>query len=690
MVLHVLREHQLYAKLSKCSFYEKQIHYLGHILSKDGITMDPEKIEAIREWSMPNNVTEVRSFMGLAGYYRIFIGGFSKIAHPITSLQKKGVKFQWTLDCEIFFQHLKQLLTSAPILRIADPNEDFIVCTNACKEGLGGVLSQNVFVICYESRNLKEHERHYPTHDLELAAIVHAWRKCKHYLMGKRFELRTDHNVIKYLFDQATLNVRQSRWLEFLSEYDFDIKHIKGKENKVVDALNIRVHEMHATTINMYLSDLKHKILEVAKSYLQYKELVGKLHQGNLQQKIEEYKLDNDEIMKFRGRIYVPNFQELKNMILGEMHNVPYVGHPGYQKTTAALKSQYYWPGMKKEVVDFIAKCLECQKVKAEHRHLAGLLQPLPIHEWKWEVVTMDFITKLPRTNKQHDSIMVVVDMLTKVAHFIPVKLTHRATNIVDVYMREIARLHGIPKTIVSNRDPKFTPNFWKGLFSGFGSNLNFSATYHLELDGKIDRVNQVIEDMLRMYVMNKPSKWEDYLHLVDFSYKNGYQTSLNMSPFEALYGRKCNTSISWDNPIDRAVVGLDLLKEMEEKMIKIKQNLKAAQDRKKTYVDKGRTHREFKVGDHVFWKVKANRSSLKLGNCSKLEAHYCGPFEILERIGPTTYMIALLASMSVHNVFHVSLLKKYIPDDNHVIDWNVIQVDQEGAFQVHLVHILD
>jgi hypothetical protein len=199
-----------------------------------------------------------------------------------------------------------------------------------------------------------------------------------------------------------------------------------------------------------------------------------------------------------------------------------------------------------------------------------------------------------------------------------------------------------------------------------------------------------VIEDMLRMYVMDKPSKWEEYLHLVEFSYNNGYQASLKMSPFEALYGRKCNTPVSWDNPIDRIVVGSDFLREMEEKMIKIKQNLKAAQDRKKNYVDKGITHMEFKVGDHVFLKVKANRSSLKLGNCLKLASHYCGPFEILERIGPIAYMIALPASMFVHNVFHVSFLKKYIPYANHVIDWNVIQVEQEDIFQVHSVYILD
>jgi hypothetical protein len=159
---------------------------------------------------------------------------------------------------------LKQLVTSAPILRIAYPNEDFVVCTNACKEGMGGFLSQNGFVICYESIKLKERDKNYATHDLELAAIVHALKKWRHYLMGKRFELRTDHNGLKYLFDQPNLNARKSRWLEFLCEYDFDIKHIKGKENNVVDALNRRVHELHATTISMYQTDIKGKISEAA------------------------------------------------------------------------------------------------------------------------------------------------------------------------------------------------------------------------------------------------------------------------------------------------------------------------------------------------------------------------------------------------------------------------------------------
>jgi hypothetical protein len=243
---------------------------LGYIILEQGIAVDPEKIEAIRGWLAPRNVSKVRSFMGLDGYYRRLIVGFSNISHPITSLQNKGIKFEWRAKCEENFNSLKELLTSAPILKIVDPNENFVVCTDACKERLGGVLTQNGYVISYESIKLKEHEKNYTTHDLDLASIVHVlnmWRNC---LIGKRFELRTYHSGLKYLFEQPTLNARETIWLEFLSGYDFDIKHIKGKENKVFDALSRRVHRMHATAISMHQLDLKRRIIDVVVTYQHY------------------------------------------------------------------------------------------------------------------------------------------------------------------------------------------------------------------------------------------------------------------------------------------------------------------------------------------------------------------------------------------------------------------------------------
>jgi hypothetical protein len=407
-------------------------------------------------------VAELRSFMGLAGYYRRFIVGFSKIAHPITSLQNKGTKFEWTPKCENNFNLLKELITSAPVLKIVDPNESFVVCTDACKEGIGGVFTQNGHVIGYESRKIEEHERNYATHDLELLSIVHALRMWRHYLMGKKFELRTYHIGLEYLFEQPTLNARQTRWLEFLSEYDFDINHIKGKENKVIDALSRRVHRMHATIVSMHQLDLKSIILDGLVTYQHYLQVKENLQQGDVQQKIKEYEIKEDGLLMHKNRIYVPSSGELRNLVLKEMHDVPYAGHSGYHKTITTVRSQFFWPGMKNDVVDYIARCMECQKVKAEHRHPAGLLQLLPIPEKKWEVITMNFIIGLPRTNKKHDSIMVVVEKLMKAVHFVPIKTTHTTTNIVEIFMKEIARLHGIPRTIVSDRDTKFTSNFWR------------------------------------------------------------------------------------------------------------------------------------------------------------------------------------------------------------------------------------
>jgi len=302
------------------------------------------------------------------------------------------------------------------------------------------------------------------------------------------------------------------------------------------------------------------------------------------------------------------------------------------------LRKDFFWPNMKREVAKFLARCRECQQVNAEHQHPPGLLQPLPIPEWKWEVISIDFITGLPRSKRQNDYVMVVVDKLSKAAHFIPVKSTYKVVSIADIFMKEVFRLHAIPKIIISDRDVKFTGNFWKSLFKGLDTKLNFSTTYHPQTDGQTEKVNQVLEDMMRMYVMDQPSKWEEYLHLVEFSYNNNYKASAKMSHFEILYGRKCSTPISWSNHVDRLMIGPEMLKDMELTVKQVQCNLKISQDHQKSNADINRTPREFVTGDHVFVKVKPRKSSFKLGGCAKLAPRYCGPFEVLARVGLAAY----------------------------------------------------
>eukprot|EP00253_Pinus_taeda_P006100 PITA_06100 len=588
------------------------------------------------DWPVPKDVADVRSFMGLAGYYRRFMEGFSKVAFPITSLQKKGKSFQWTPDCQKSFEQLKHLLTTAPILCIADPNKDYVVCTAASKEGLGGVLMQEGKVIAYESRKLKEHEQRYSAYDLELAAVIHALKMWRHYLMA----------------------------------------------NRVADALSRKIQSLYEVSISGWKNPFLDIIKETSDQDAEYQQLRQQIQQAVKEDSQQEYTTDDAGLIYFKGRIYVPNQSRIKNLIMDEFHINHYAGHPGYQKMITAIRKEYFWPGMKRNIVEYLARCLECQQIKVEHQHPAGLLQPLPIPEWKWEIISMDFITGLPRTRKNNDSIMVVVDKLSKAAHFIPVQSTFRAAQIAHIFMQNVFRLHGLPKTIISDRDVKFTSAFWKTLFTDLGTQLNFSTAYHPQTDGQMERVNQVVEDMLRAYVMQQPTRWEEYLHLVEFAYKHGYHTSTQMSPFEVMYGRKCHTPSSWGGPEDKLSLGPDMLKEMEDMVRKVRVNLKAAQDRQKNFADRKRRFKEFQIGDHVYIRIQAKRSTLQWAGCAKLAPRYCGPFQILARVGPVTYQLALPSHIRVHNVFHVSVLKKYVYDPKHV--------EPEGEILVEPLSILD
>jgi hypothetical protein len=253
------------------------------------VAVDPNKIKAIMDWPTPKDVSDIRSFMGLAGYYRRFIKGFSKIGYPITSLQKKGVKFIWTSECEERFQEMKYLLTNAPVLKIADPNNDFLVCIDACKEGLVGVLMQEGHVIFYESRKLNEHEINYVTHDMELATIVNALKMWRNYLLGRIFVLMTYHSGLRYLFDQPKINVRQARWMALLSDFDFEIKHIKGKENRVADALSISMKVVHLAAVSASESDIKERVKTAQETYAFFKTVTSYLKKDPTWMKYEGY-----------------------------------------------------------------------------------------------------------------------------------------------------------------------------------------------------------------------------------------------------------------------------------------------------------------------------------------------------------------------------------------------------------------
>ncbi|KAJ9557680.1 hypothetical protein OSB04_012294 [Centaurea solstitialis] len=408
-VLNVLRDEKLYAKFSKCEFWLHEVQFLGHVVSRDGIKVDPAKIEAMMSWKSATNPSEIRIFLGLAGYYRRFIQDFSKIASALTVLTKKNAKFLWTEKQEEAFQTLKKKLCQAPILSLPDGSEDFVVYSDASKMGLGCVLMQRGKVISYASRQLKDHEKNYPVHDLELAAVVFALKLWRHYLYGTKCTLFTDHKSLQHIFDQKELNMRQRRWLELLKDYDCDLLYHPGKANVVADALS---RKNHGDGIGVTLNRIS--VVSSLLERIKTSQTEG-LREENLKEEVmakqkELLTEDSRGLKLFQGRIWVPKVGGNRELLLNEAHKSKYSIHPGSTKMYRDLKMNYWWPVMKLDVASYVEKCVTCLQVKVEHQKPYGSLQPLDIPEWKWEHITMDFVTKLPRTLRGHDTIWVIVD----------------------------------------------------------------------------------------------------------------------------------------------------------------------------------------------------------------------------------------------------------------------------------------
>ncbi|GJZ95703.1 putative reverse transcriptase domain-containing protein [Tanacetum coccineum] len=403
-ILELLKKEELYAKFSKCEFWIPKVQFLGHVIDSEGIHVDPAKIESIKDWTSPKSPTEIRQFLGLAGYYRRFIEGFSKIAKPMTKLTQKKVKFEWGDKQEAAFQLLKQKLCSAPILALPEGSEDFIAYCDASKKGLGAVLMQREKVISYASRQLKIHEKNYTTHDLELGAVVFALKIWRHYLYGT-----------KCTIDQKELNMRQRRWLELLSDYDCEIRYHPGKANVVADALSRKEREplrVRALVMTIGL-DLPKQIwkaqTEARKPENIKSEDVGGMLIENFKdpEKFRTEKLEPraDGTLCLKGRSWLPCYGDLRTVIMHESHKSKYSIHPGSEKMYQDIKKLYWWPNMKANIATYVSKCLTCAKVKAEHQRPSGLLVQPKIPEWKWDNITMDFVTKLPKTSQGYDTI---------------------------------------------------------------------------------------------------------------------------------------------------------------------------------------------------------------------------------------------------------------------------------------------
>ncbi|GKD18814.1 putative reverse transcriptase domain-containing protein, partial [Tanacetum coccineum] len=559
----------------------------------------------------------------LAGYYRRFIEGFSKIAKSLTKLTQKGIKFDWGEKEETTFQLIKQKLCSAPILALPEGSEDFVVYCDASIKGLGAVLMQREKVIAYASHQLKIHENNYTTHDLELGAVVFALKIWRHYLYGTKCTVFTDHKSLQHILDQKELNMRQRRWLELLSDYDCEIRYHPGKANVVADALSRKEQEpLRVRALVMTISlDLPKQILNAQAEAqkpenIKNEDIGGMLVENSKDSKkfrTEKLEPRADGTLCLNGRSWLPCYGNLRTVIMHESHKSKYSIYPGSDKMYQDMKKLYWWPNMKANMATYVSKCLTCAKVKAEHQRPSGMLVQPKIPEWKWDNITMDFVTKLPKSSQGYDTIWVIVDWLTKSAIFTPMRETDPLDN-ARMYLKEVVTRHRIPVSIICDCDLRFASNFWRSLQNALGTSLDMSTAYHSQTDGESKRTIQTLEDMLCACAINFLKGWVNHLPLVEFSYNNSYQASIKTAPFEALYGRKCRSPV---------------------------------------FVDK------------VMLKVSPWKWVVHFGKRGKLNPRYVGPFKVIERVGAVAYKLELPEELSrVHNTFHVSNLKKCHVDE--------------------------
>ncbi|GKD04604.1 putative reverse transcriptase domain-containing protein [Tanacetum coccineum] len=499
---------------SKTKEKHEEVHFLGHVVNQSGIHVDPSKIEAVKNWK------------------------------ALTTPSEKNQKYECGKKEEEAFQTLKNNLCDAPILSLSDGIEDFVVYCDASNQGLNYVLMQRGKVIAYALRQLNIHEKNYTTHYLELGAVVFALKTWRHYLYGTKSVIYTDHKRLQHIFNQKEFNIRQRRWIKLFRDYECEIRYHPSKANVVADVLSrkerLKPRRVQAMAMTIQ-SGVKEMILAAQSEAFE---------------------------------IWIPLVGDVRMVILNEAHKSKYFVHPGADKMYHDLRDMYWWPGMKRDIAIYVSKCLTSAKVKAEHQRPLGLLQQPEIPEWKWDKITIDLITKLPRSRSRQEAIWVIVGRLTKSAHFLAIRKDFSTEKLARLYIDVNVARHGVPVSIISDQDGEHTI--------------------------------QTLEDMLRACVIDFGVSWDVHLPLAEFSYNNSYHSSIRCAPFEALYGRKCRSPVLWADIGEGRLIGPELVLKTTDKVVLIKEKLKATGDRQKIYADKRRKPLEFEVGDGVLFGIKS------------------------------------------------------------------------------------
>ncbi|PNY04552.1 hypothetical protein L195_g000976 [Trifolium pratense] len=493
-VFHLLPKHQLYLKAPKFFFSQSQIDNLGHVVARGTVAPDPYKVQAIVDWPSPKNLKALRWFLGLSGYYRKFIKGYASIALPLTALLKKDA-FQWNSTAQTAFDHLKQAMIDAPVFTLPDFDSHFA-----------------------------------STYVRELHAITSAVKRWRQYLLGHFFIIQTDHKSLKELLTRVIQSLEQQHYLSKLLGCHYEIQYKPGNTNVVVDALSRALDLTNSSLLHLTVPQflfLDELLLDPLFLELRDQCLINP-------NSLPDYQVIDGLLLR-HGRIWLSPTSHFKELLLREYHETLVRGHAGLSKTMKRLLENFYWDNMNKEAQTFIRQCVICQQTKYSSHKPNGLLQPLPLPNNVWEDISMDFVTGLP-LSKGFTVIMVVVDRFSKGIHLGALATGFTAYKVAKLFVSMVCKLHGLPKSIVSDRDLVFISRFWSDLLKFSGTLLRMSSLYHPQTDGQTEVMNRSVEQYLCAFVHEKPSQWYYLLPWAEYHYNTSIHTASGLSPFQVMF----------------------------------------------------------------------------------------------------------------------------------------------------------
>jgi hypothetical protein len=738
-VLSRCEKEGLFVKLSKCVFVAEEIPVLGDFVGRHGIRIDPDKVRAISEWPIPDTKSKLKSFLGTVVYNMKFCKNYGALVAPLheaTINKRKHEKITLSQAQVTCFNAIKKAMCEAPILRLPDHTQKFYVRMDASDFAIGGLLYQldssteREHPVAYAGRKLAREELNYDARERELLAVLYAMRIWRTYLLDKPFTVQTDHQSLQGLLQQKKCTRRLARWLEEIAEFKPEFEWIKGTDNAQADGLSRRAdYEPEVPTSAVSLRDfLQTLLMDEQAMYTMYAQTestsdiptrcrdgyaachkLKKIWECRLEEGVDSDKrfkayphflYENDllwfsPIAEGEPRLCVPDIEDLKNEVMFMEHDDLSHGHPGTLKTKVYVTAKYYWKNMGKEIERYVRTCEKCQRNKTRQSKPPGLLHSLPIPETRWKDISMDYITKLPVTNHGFNAIWVIVDRLTKRIMLLACVEEMTAKEAAEIFVREYQKLHGIPASIVSDRDTKFTSEFWVEWIRLQGSTQMLSTAFKPSTDGQSERCNRFIEDYLRNYISPLQDAWSSHLATCEFAFNARYHESIKMSPFEADLGyiprSISDVIIQQVRPERSESIAEEFVLQQMANLRHVQDAMSEAQTRMKQYYDKNRPTQIFEVGDKVLLSTKnmpVRHMGIVTKGKKKLSAKYLGPYLIESQVSPDTYKLTFPPGMRLHPCFHTSVLRKYHHDAS-ATRWNTPQ-DQVLLADGSIGHIIE